>query len=170
MISGIENIRTMFGILHDGDLRFCKEEAGALSFHVEIRYLTERIDPAYKSLLLRLDQPRRLVFKPWWPEGHPLYGTLIEGVSLFRHELEILYARAEGGGLSVSCNANTDADFSGGDLYLEADAAVVLDESGRDYSLDELRSLCEGYWQDRKREGSHSKVKTARVNTDDPNK
>lgn len=169
MISGIENIRTMFGIFHDGDLCFRKEENGLLSFEVGIRYLAERINPAYKSFSLGLDRPRRLVFKPWWPEGHALYETLIEGVSLFSHELEILSARLEGDGLSIVCNANTDADFSGGELYLEVDSAVVSDEGGLEWSLDELSGLCEGYWHDWKLEHSQRRAKAAGMTGDDPN-
>ena len=167
MISGIENLRAMFGVFHDGDLRFHGEQDGALDFEIGILYLAERVNPAYKSFSLRLSKPRRFVFKPWWPEGHALHGTSIEGDSLFSHELEILYARLEGNGMSISCNANTDADFRGGDLYLEAESAVVLDEGSKEYSLDELISLCQGYWRDWK--SKHSQRRANATGADNSN-
>lgn len=85
-----------------------------------------------------------------WPSDQKSEPTLVTDVSvIFKPELEILEGNLKDGLIQVVCNqASPDFDYCGGELYVQAGSAQFTDEGGRHYSIDELDSLCKGYWDE----------------------
>jgi hypothetical protein len=148
-IEGSEFIRDIFSIFHDGEIVCASLDNGNLVMDVEIQYLAERINPSYKKFIVRLENIRDMRFKTW-PRDLKSEPALITDVSaIFKPELDILEGNVKDGLFKVVCiQTSPDFDYIGGELYFQAESAQVTDEGGRHYSIDELYSLCKGYWDE----------------------
>ena len=148
MIVGAEDIARAFSIFHDGSLTLTSA-APDLGLKVEIQYLAERIDPQYSGFRVVLHNHHGLAFSPWYTESGQTKGDLVEFEQIFNLDLGVLQADANAGLIEVVCDAYpTDSSFSGGVLRFWAESASVSDESGRDYTVEELAKLASSYWSE----------------------
>jgi hypothetical protein len=85
-----------------------------------------------------------------WPSDLKSEPELIKDIaSIFTPELEILESSLKEGKIQVVCNQHShEFNYCGGELYFSAASAEVADEDGKAYSLDELDTLCKGYWDE----------------------
>lgn len=148
-IENLEKISDVFSIFHDGRIILCHLENSSLLMEIEIRYLAERIDPAFRKFTLRLYEVKNLYFSPWSDDRTSEPEVLREIDTIFQPELEILDANCEDGQIKVICNQHSlELDYFGGELCLSATSAEVLDEAGKSYSIEELDALCKDYWDE----------------------
>ena len=144
-IHGAENLRDLFCLLHDGTISHCSSDGSDLVLEVEIQYLAVRVDPFY----LRLVNVRHLRFTTWPNAISSGPVVLSQMTQIFQPELQILEGNLQDGAIQVVCNQRSSAfDYSGGELFFMADGAQLTDESGQDYSMATLGSLCKEYWDE----------------------
>ncbi|MEG3438471.1 hypothetical protein V0288_15170 [Pannus brasiliensis CCIBt3594] len=148
-VENLEKISDIFSIFHDGKIVFCHLENSSLLMEVEIRYLAERIDPAFRKFIIRLYDVKDLYFFPWPSDRSSEPDVLREIDTIFKPELEILDANCEEDQIKVICTQHSlELDYFGGELSLSATSAEVLDEAGKNYSIEELDTLCKSYWDE----------------------
>jgi hypothetical protein len=153
VISGSEDLSEIFSIFHDGEIVNYASDGSDLELKVEIMYLAERVDPDYRSFQLRLHNVRDINFETWPKDSAAEPAKLFSIPQIFEPELEISGAEPEGDSIKIICNQSSpQCEYSGGTLLLQADYALVTDEGGKEYSLEELRQICSGYWSDWKNE------------------
>ena len=148
MITGIENLRFLFNIFHDGGIVHYAQKGCDLELDIEIMYLAERVNADYRTFRLTLEKTQ-LVFETWPKDITAKPARVSAYAQIFHPELEILGAEIEGDVLNVACNqSSVDSDYCGGNLLLRAESAIVADEGGKSYSIEELQELCRNYWED----------------------
>ena len=147
MIEGLENLRTLFGVFHDGDILLLAHGEGRLELAIEIPYLAKQIDPNCRAFILKMQGVRGFSFQPWLPADQAQREPVTDPERAFGFDLEVLSCEINADGLSIWCNADGD-DFSCGGLALKADSAMLSDESGRECTLDEVLEIARGYWDD----------------------
>lgn len=148
-IEGPENVSDVFSIFHDGGIIECHYENGSLLMEVEIQYLAERINPAFRRFMFRLFDVKNLHFSTWPSDLKSEPKVFREVATIFKTELEILEASFEEDQIKVVCNQHSpEFDYCGGELYLSATSAEVTDEAGKSYTIEELDTLCRGYWNE----------------------
>ncbi|MES2297505.1 MAG: hypothetical protein V4582_10705 [Pseudomonadota bacterium] len=149
MISGTENLCDIFSIFHDGEISHFAVDGANLDLEVEIMYLAERVNPNYRRFRVSLQNVKNLSFQTWPKDPHMVPVTLSSPKHIFKPELEILSGELDGNLIKVICNqALPSCEYCGGELYLQADHAVVRDEGDREYSIDDLRNLSKDYWDE----------------------
>ncbi|MFD2262538.1 hypothetical protein ACFSM5_06535 [Lacibacterium aquatile] len=144
LITGLEPIAQLFGALHDGGIVEPSLADDELSFRVEIRYLTRRIDPTYDYFRITLSGLTSLSFEAWLDDGTK--GPL-EAFGVLSVEPEILQAEEKDGAVEITLHqSQPKTGYSGGLLKLVAAYAVLKDQSGKLVSLDALWDLSDSYW------------------------
>lgn len=144
MITGIDNIRQLFSVFHDGGIEAPHYLDGTLTFKVEISYLAQRINPKFRTFSVTLRGVETLSFSAWLDD--PASGS-VDPLTALSQEPDILSASIESSVVEVVLNqSGVGAGYSGGSLFLTCQSASVLDESGRECTLDELWALSEAYW------------------------
>jgi hypothetical protein len=148
-IDGLENINTIFSIFHDGEIGRCVKTDSHLEFDVHIQYLAERINPTFRTFSVALDGVEALYFTTWPDDANAEPVVVADVESIFTKELEILSGEIENGAIKVACNQPLPGlGYCGGFLNLKAKSAFVKDEAGKEYSIEELCSLSESYWNE----------------------
>ena len=148
-IEGLENINTMFSVFHDGEINRCVKTNSHLEFGVHIQYLAERINPEFRTFSVALEGVEGLYFTTWPDDANAEPDVIADVGSICTKELEILSGEIENGFIKVACNQPLPGlGYCGGFLHLKAKSAVVKDEAGKQYSIDELCSLSNGYWDE----------------------
>ena len=148
-IEGSEDIRDIFSFFHDGSITHAKRVGSDLILEVEIQYLAKRINSSFEKFYIRLVNVRDIRFTTWPRDSQSPPLEIADTSLIFKPELEILEVHNEEGAIQVIClQSSPGFNYVGGELYLQADFAQVTDEAGSHYSMDELRSLCKGYWHD----------------------
>ncbi len=147
MITGAEDIATLFCIFHDGEVTLRGQDRDTLTLDVAISYLARRVAPGFSGFRVELSGARGLVFKTW-PKDPLSPPALLTGVArIFEAELDVLEASARGSVIEILFNQPSPTrDHCGGELQLEVDSATVRDEAGREHSLEDLRALATSYW------------------------
>lgn len=64
-IEGSSNISDVFSIFHDGGIVRCHEENRSLLLKVEIQYLAERVNPAFRKFSVLLEDVKDVHFATW---------------------------------------------------------------------------------------------------------
>ena len=148
-IENIEEIRNVFSIFHDGEISKARLKSSDLFLEVEIAYLADRVSPGFSAFSLCLTHVENLMFTTW-PNNTTLPSEIIvDPKKIFILELEMLSATINGKNIEVECVLhNQDFEFIGGVLSFSANSMGVQDESGRYYSVEELRKISEGYWNE----------------------
>ncbi|HKB60911.1 MAG TPA: hypothetical protein VKC56_12795 [Gallionellaceae bacterium] len=148
-IKGSENIRDIFSIFHDGHIEsFATEERGLL-LAVRVQYLAQRINPLFRRFFVRLAVVEDIHFSTWPSDLKSVPAVLRDVNAIFKPELEILEGNVSEGEIKVVCNQPAPGfDYCGGELYFRAASAEVTDEAGKSYTIDELDSLCNAYWEE----------------------
>ncbi|HEY1014967.1 MAG TPA: hypothetical protein VGE07_19825 [Herpetosiphonaceae bacterium] len=150
MIEGAERIAAIFNIFHDGWISAAAWRGPDLLLTVEIPYLAERVDPGWERFAVELRAVGGLEFEPWYhqPPHTADSALLAELDAIFQAELDILSCDLEDGRVKLVCNQTSDdADWCGGFLRFAAAGALVFDEGGAPWDLDQLIELCQGYWE-----------------------
>ena len=148
-IEGSSNIEAIFSIFHDGVITSHVVKDGKLVLDIEIQYLAERISPGFTKFHVLLENVENIRFTTW-PSNFKSDPELISDLNtIFAPELDILEGNTKENQIQVICNqSSSDYDYCGGELYFSAVAAIVSDENGKEYSIDELDVLCKGYWDE----------------------
>lgn len=149
MISGQKNIAEIFSIFHDGVIASYLSSNDGLLLVIEVRYLAQRINPAYTKFLVCLFEAKDVQFHPW-PNNADNSSQPITAVDeIFKPRLDILQGEVRDKIIEIVCNqASPTFPYSGGELQFHAESAAVSDESGRFWSLEELAELCKAYWDE----------------------
>lgn len=144
-----DEIAEVFGIFHDGSIAEVTEVGSSAELVVEIEYLAERISPTYREFTVRLDDIEQLSYKPWIDEAHGLFTDIIGFTETVSLDLEVLSAEVDGKKVRIACNQHrADLGYCGGFLELVARECTVFDESGREWTVGDLRKLSDDYWSD----------------------
>jgi hypothetical protein len=147
MISGLENIRDIFSIFHDGAIIKWEKQGSGIEIIVEIPYLTKMICKSYEWFSLTLYDVNQMAFETW-PHAGTVKPWLINNLDdIFKLELEILSAELENNLQKITCNQHsTEFEYCGGYLRFSCVDAAVRDPSGKEYSIDDLDKICNEYW------------------------
>jgi len=148
MIKGNEEIADALSVFHDGSISDGSHLPGKPDLFVQIRYLAERIDPSFTGFRVYFAEGTIYRFQAWSDED--VLPEEVRGLpKIIALDLEILSAKSDDGAVVVACLSHSD-DFpsQGGELRIASTGLKVCDESGLEYSLDELGVVCKGYWDD----------------------
>jgi len=152
-IEGRENVRDIFSIFHDGTIRSCTLNEGDLTLDIEIEYLAARVKPEFRKFEVRLFGVSNVRFSTWPSDLKSDPVVITDTQQIFAADLEILEGNLKEDEIEVVCNQHSlEFAYCGGELRFRCLCAGVMDEGGRDYSIEELSALCEGYWDDWSRE------------------
>lgn len=145
MITGIDNIRQLFSVFHDGGIEAPQCQDGTLTFNVETSYLAERIDPAFTAFSVTLRNVENLICTVWLKDQTT---RTADPLTVLSEEPEILNGSLKDGAIEVMFEGARwlPTDYTGGVLSFSCASASVLAEGGRECTLDELWDLSEGYW------------------------
>lgn len=135
-IAGDEGIATLFSLLHDGVIVDAAREGDELALRVEIRYLTMRIDPSFRHLMVRLRGMEALRFSTWpkAPTASPETWSDVRVIPRCRSRSSKAKRAAKVSRWSAT-SPRARPNTAGGTLLLRADAAIVVDEAGTRYTL-----------------------------------
>lgn len=147
MITQQNDIRDIFNILHDGDIVGYSSAEEYLQLVIEIPYLAERIEKRLKFFYVILNGCTDLQLQTW-PSQRDKNPENIKGPeAVFKAKLWILDAEIKGNRIEVSCSQNDSSfDYCGGTLSFATRSAIVKDENGKEYTIDEIGDICESYW------------------------
>ena len=141
------DIHSMFNIFHDGDIESASLVNGECKLRVGIQYLAERVNKNYLFFDIVLFGVSSMKFEGWMNDLNKEVLHLEQCDEIFKNDLEILSATEKGGQIEVACSVyDTDTDICGGTLSFMCSGSTVSDESGKNYSLEELDLICRGYW------------------------
>jgi len=144
-----EEIVEIFGIFHDGCIAGGRIADRSVEIIVEIQYLAERIRPTDQKFLIRIEDCDQMRFIPWIDDENPSIPDITHFDRIVSLDLEVLSAEADGSIVKVACNqARSNLGYCGGFLEIEAVGYSIIDESGREWNLEELKRLSSGYWND----------------------
>lgn len=142
---GSTDIAEVFSIFHDGVI--VAPSSADDEMVVEIGYLACRVSPDGSSFKVRFDGLQRAAFTPWEESGQPAPPVITGLGAILPLKLEILSAKVAGDLVEVACSCRS-VDSSGGSLEIIASGCRVLDESVREWSLEELKKLADDYWEE----------------------
>jgi hypothetical protein len=149
MITGRENICTLLSILHDGVISSYCVDHDNLGLTVDIKYLANRINPAYSYFTLTVFGVSDVSFRTWPRHLQSEPWIITDLQSIFAARLEILEATVVDAKIDVRCDQpDTSLDYCGGELRLNAVGLIVKDEDGRERTLDEMDQICQDYWNE----------------------
>ena len=158
-IEGNSNIEAIFSIFHDGVISRHQVKGRELVLEVEIQYLAERINPTYRSFQVVLENVENIRFTTWSSGLKSESELITEPSIIFKPDLDILEGNIKEEQIQVICNqASSDFEYCSGELYFSATSAIVTDEAGKSYSIEELDILCKGYWGEWATKNQQSKM------------
>jgi len=143
------DISHLFSIFQDGVIVSGYNDIGRCTLMIEVRYLAEMIDPSFKQFKVEIENFDGYDFDALQmldEQGNkpaPLTLTFDQVVNL---NLAITGAIVSIGKVAIS-TLNEDSDPPGGDFMFYGSSAKIYDETGKEWSLDQLDSLAEEYWQ-----------------------
>jgi len=145
-MNALKIIKEVFTMFHDGAICGYTGDSAKLTLKIECLYLAERINPEFDSFFVELLNVETLYFVTWHSEENP--SEKITGVQkIFEPELEIISAEIVGNIVEVHCRQdNKQFAYSGGVLHLSCGVIKVLDQDGKEITMDSLISLCKQYW------------------------
>jgi len=146
-IIGSNNISDIFSIFHDGCIVSSRTEPMGMFIEVEIPYLANLIFPEFDKFEVRLYGFKNVRFKTWPSDLKSEPEVLSNVDEIFMPELEILQSEVSQGCIRIVCNQHSHQyDYCGGELQFDVDAAEVSDQNNKLYSIDELSSISDKYW------------------------
>ncbi|WP_341644080.1 hypothetical protein [Thauera sp. SDU_THAU2] len=148
-IDGLENVRDIFSIFHDGSISACALDGDDLTLEVEIQYLAERVNPGFRKFKVRLFGVSNVRFSTWPSDMKSDSAVLTDVPDIFDADLEILEGNLSGEEIEVVCNQHSSSlPYCGGELRFHCLRFEVTDEGGKGYSIEELSELSQGYWDE----------------------
>jgi len=143
------DIIDIFNIFHDGTIENSGLDGTTWNFEVFIPYLAKRIEKEYTSFKVTIVNAKNFRFEGWLRELNKGTEELLEFCEFSNEELEILSAEKNEKGIKVSCSiAAPKSRFCGGNLSFQCGAAEVFDQSGKQYTIDQLDEICKSYWDE----------------------
>jgi hypothetical protein len=136
-----EEIARIFSIFHDGGLDGIQCKGADLILQLGLTYLAERIQPEFNFFTLTLHKVKRFEFVPWSDVVKP-FKDAQQIVGLY---LEMNHALLENDEIHVVCLCNED-EFSGGDLFIDAESYEFHTEAGTAMTIEELAAISKDYW------------------------
>ncbi len=139
------DISYLFSIFRDGIITSGYLDIKKCSLIIEIKYLAEMIDPSFKQFKIEIENFGGYEFETVQKNK----GVEIESVSfdkMMNMNLEISGAKIDIGKILIYCS-NDKADPTEGEFIFHGSAAKVFDESGKEWSLDDLEKLADEYWE-----------------------
>ena len=146
MLASPSDIADLFSIFHDGEIVSHVLDGRDLRLRIDVEYLAKRIRPTFQCFDVDLIGIADIEFTTWPKQENEPASHLRVPEKIFTPRLEVLSGETEGRLIRVVCNHPGRLSYSGGDLRFPATAAHVRDEAGREWSLEELKSLAEAYW------------------------
>lgn len=146
MITGSQNIADTFSLFSDGVIVKHACNGNRLTLNVEIPYLARCICSEFLGFTIELINVKNICFKTWPSEAGDKEMLLVNPEHIFGTDLEIMESKVRNGCVEVLCtNPIEEHCFCGGVLNFEADTLAIFDDSGRQYSQEELSSLSNKY-------------------------
>ncbi len=146
-IEGAQAIGRIFSIFHDGGIDGHRVEGDTLHLVVAIAYLAERVNPGFERFSIALAKFADCRFVPWLDDRDAVPLALTEPGDIFTDGLEVLQGESDGARIKVVLNQSTPGvGYCGGEWSFNAASALVVDQAGKSYSIDELDALSRGYW------------------------
>lgn len=150
-ITDLESISEVFSIFHDGEIAGATVDGDDLRLEIDITYLAVRVCPEFSGFTIHLNHVEDLTFATW-PKNLDVAvapQVLTDASLIFDPPLDILSGRVVEGRLEVVCNQTSkERSYCGGIVSLRVGSARVTDPLGKAYSIDELGTICKGYWED----------------------
>jgi hypothetical protein len=152
-MTATDDIRDIFGILHDGDICGWTGDKNLLTLRIECLYLAERIDKSYDSFFVDLVKVDTLHLTTWPnPRDLPVL-NLTDIEDIFKANLEILSADKTGDKVVVVCSQHdTSFDYCGGNLTIGCERIKIYDQNKNELTIDDFDSICKSYWDDMSKE------------------
>ena len=148
-IDGIENIKEVFCIFHDGVIVSGGLTGGEMRLEVRIQYLAGRVDPHYRKFQVVLKGVENVRFITWPNDTESQPRVLRNIGKIFEPDLDILNGSVKEDHVHVVCSQPSPThDYCGGELCFIAGQSIVTDEAGKSYSMEELDALARDYWDD----------------------
>ncbi len=155
MIKGNQNICSAFNIFHDGCISNYEYFENNLELEIEVMYLAEMVNPDYRKFWLTLQNISRLALETWPKDRNADPEFISSPTKIFEPELEILSCEVVGSSLRIDCNqASPNWNYCGGTLSLQTDGIIVRDEGGKEYSIEDLDTICREYWSEWRKKNS----------------
>lgn len=139
----LENVRDIFGTLHDGIIKHWVGDKNKLTLRVDCQYLAELIDPSFEDFYLELEGITRFAFVPWMNSDVLEQEYYAELDAVFKGRLFLLYAEIDTEFVKISCHQGDPAlDYCGGTLYLNCNSIKMFDQVKREVTVEYLDKLC----------------------------
>jgi len=146
MLTSVSDIADLFSVFHDGEIVSHEAQGSDLRLRLDVEYLARRIQPTFKFFEIDVIGVEHLDFTTW-PNDDVPPSHLHTPAEIFQPRLEVLSGETEGAVVRVVCNQpGARVGYCGGDLRFRTRGAKVRDESGVEWSLEDLKSLAEAYW------------------------
>jgi hypothetical protein len=149
MINNQEDIRDIFNIFHDGDIIGYSLSTDSLCLVIEIPHLAKRINKNFTKFKVMFYGCKDVSFRTWPRLKNAKPEIITEIDTIFKDKHWILDAEIIQDKFKVACSqADEGLDFCGGDLSFSATSANVTDENRKEYTIDELASINEAFWDE----------------------
>ncbi|AHM59127.1 hypothetical protein D770_08910 [Flammeovirgaceae bacterium 311] len=148
-VATLGDIAEVFSLFHDGSIVGWTGDNDILTLKIDCLYLAERLNADYEYFNLILYKIYRLEFDPWTDPSENNKHFKNSLGEIFEAELEILYADVKDSSVEISFNqADPKYNYCGGNLYLACEAIKIFDQEMNEIKIDELKSICNNYWED----------------------
>ncbi|CAN7498256.1 hypothetical protein LJR153_003465 [Paenibacillus sp. LjRoot153] len=137
----LENQELLFSIFHDGGVEDIRDTVDGIECTIDIMYLAERIKPKFRGIIIKLIYPAELYI-----EYVDTSETIRHFKELNKLDIEILKAQVIEDTVKVFCSINGGKSF--GYLNVKASEIYIYDPERNLISLEELKTICNQYWDD----------------------
>ncbi|MCI5194225.1 MAG: hypothetical protein D3915_14040 [Candidatus Electrothrix sp. AU1_5] len=149
MIHNDDNIGGIFNVFHDGNIIEYERTGNDLMLKVEISYLTEKVRDGFSCFTVTLFDCTNIQLETWPNQNGHEAEFFHDFKQIFQANLWILEAEIKNKLIVVSCSqVGTTFDYCGGFLSFRTESAKVIDEVGKEYSINELENLSKSYWDE----------------------
>lgn len=148
-MSILENVKSIFSILHDGCISEWTGDNYVMTLTIECQYLAERIDKSFDRFYVELWQVDAMTLTTW-PNRTDIPTRILSGpCEIFKAELEILSAEIENEQVVVSCYQDDSSfDYRGGNLSFSCRAIKIFDQNKRELTIEQFGKLANEYWDE----------------------
>jgi hypothetical protein len=156
MLSSPSDIADLFSVFHDGEIVQHAAHGDDLQLRIRVTYLAMRIQPTFTFFDVDVVGVQNVEFTTWPDQEAEALRRMHSLDEIFTPRLQVLSGELEGALVRIVCNQPVARlGYSGGDLRFNARGAIVRDEAGSEWSIDQLKSLAEAYWNEwERRKGS----------------
>jgi hypothetical protein len=144
----LDDIRDIFGILHDGEIIAWEGDHSRLILTIECKYLARQLDDSFDCFIVELNDVHDLQFKTWTDPVFFPSTILTNPADVFRGSLIILSANVHHGEVILECNQGDHMlHYNGGNMTIVAGGIKLFDQIGQPMSIDALDAISRDYWK-----------------------